>query len=125
MREPIDIVREWHDAVNAGDIDHVVALVTDDVEVGGPRGSDRGVALMVDWLRRANIQLVPTSWRASGETVVAGQDASWRLEDGQATEPEPVASVFIVRDGRIASVVRHPNLATALAAASISSDDQE
>ena len=41
-----DLVRAFESAVNAVDVDAAAALVTDDVEVGGPRGAARGVEVL-------------------------------------------------------------------------------
>lgn len=40
-------------AVNAADPDRAAALVTDDVEVGGPRGAARGVDVLRGWVERS------------------------------------------------------------------------
>ena len=119
MADPEAIVREWHDAVNASDADRVARLVAEEVEVGGPRGTGHGRALVLDWVGHAGIHLEPTSFHASGDTVIVGQLASWRDDTGQPTEPEPVATVFIVRDRQIVSIIRYPDLDAALAASRI------
>jgi hypothetical protein len=38
-----EVVLAWHAALNAGGIDRLLALSSEDVEVGGPRGVSRGV----------------------------------------------------------------------------------
>ncbi len=35
----VAVVRDWHEALNAADLDRPVALSSDAIEVGGPRGS--------------------------------------------------------------------------------------
>ena len=57
----LEVVRAWHDAVSRGDANALVALSADDIEVGGPRGSAHGHAILRDWLERAGIQLQPLS----------------------------------------------------------------
>jgi ketosteroid isomerase-like protein len=118
-------VAAWHEALNAGDIERLVALSSDDVEVGGPRGSSRGAQVLRDWFGRAGIRLAPRRICQRGATLVVEQDAAWRAaETGEVTGQQPVASVFVVRDGRVASVIRHPDLATALTAAGLTEADQ-
>jgi hypothetical protein len=39
--------------------------------------------------------------------------------------PRDVASIFVVRAGRVVSVVRHPDLAMALAAARLDESDEQ
>ena len=48
-----------------------------------------------------------------GDSVIVEQRATWQAA---SDEPQVVASVFGVRDGRVASVVRYPSLADALKA---------
>ena len=51
--------------------------------------------------------------------MVAEQKAQWCLaETGQATGSRTMASVFTVRDGWVMRVVRYPDLANAVHAAS-------
>ena len=118
MSQQVAIVRAWHEALNAGDVERLIALSSDDVEVGGPRGSGRGAHLLREWFGRAGIRLAPRQIFHRDQTVVVEQDAEWQApEVVESTGAQVVASVFVVRDGRIASVVRHANLASALEAA--------
>jgi ketosteroid isomerase-like protein len=122
----VTTVVDWHEAVNAGDVDRLVALSSEDIEVGGPRGSGSGVHLLRDWVARAGIRLEPRRVFSRAGTVVVEQGARWRSpEDGQMTEAQDVASVFLVRDGRVASVIRHPDLASALTAAGLDESDEQ
>jgi hypothetical protein len=56
------VVQSWHDALNSGDLDRLVALMRDDVEFGGPRGSGSGAQMVRDWAERSGIHLEPTRW---------------------------------------------------------------
>ncbi len=123
----VAVVLAWHAALNTGDVDGLLALSTDDVEVGGPRGTGRGADLLREWFGRANVVLDAGRVFASGhaeEVVVVEQTGRWRLDNGALGEPQGVASVFRVRAGRVASVLRYPELAEALAAAGLSLSDQ-
>ena len=114
------VVESWHEAVNAGDVERMVGLSHPAVEVGGPRGSGRGARLLRDWVGRAGIHLTPLRFFHRDHTVVVEQEAKWRpAETGQLSGSQVVASVFVVRDGLVASVVRHPDLAGALRAAGL------
>src|SRR5688500_14309552 len=88
----LEIVRAWHEAVNRGDADSLVALSDHDIEVGGPRGSARGSALLRDWLARTGIQLKPRRWFASPSELVVEQVAIWRSPDGTSSDPQSIAS---------------------------------
>src|SRR5436305_9617337 len=115
--DEVETVREWHHALNAGDVERLLALSSDDVEVGGPRGSGRGAQLLREWFGRAGIQMEPAQTFHRADVVVVEQRATWQ-PPGQETAavPQSVSSVFVVKDGRVASVIRHPDLAAALAA---------
>jgi ketosteroid isomerase-like protein len=121
---PVDTVLAWHAALNASDVDRLLGLSTDDVEVGGPRGSGHGADLLRDWLARVRLQMEPLRVFASGDVVVVEQSARWPSPDGQETDAQAVASVFRVQDGRVASVLRHPDLPAALQAAGLSDSDE-
>ena len=121
----IRVVRDWHEALNAGDVDRLVALSHPDVEVGGPRGTGRGARLLREWVARAGIHIEPRRAFHRAETVVVEGAARWRdAETGQATGGQTVGSVFVVRDGRVARVVRHPDLASALLAAGLDESNE-
>src|SRR5215212_5823253 len=116
----IFVVEAWHEALNASDVDHLVALSHPDVEVGGPRGTGRGAQLLREWVDRANVRLDP--WRVfhQADTVVVEQEAEWNSADtGQVTGGQCLASVFVVRDDQILRVVRYPDLADALRAVNL------
>lgn len=125
MADPIATVMTWHDALNAGDVERIVALADVDVEMGGPRGAVRGASVLRQWAEQSGIQLQPQRVFHRDERVVVGQLASWRAADTrEMTEAEPVASAFIVHDDRIMSVIRYPDLVAALEASGHSTDDE-
>ena len=111
------VVKAWHEALNGGEVDRLVDLSDPEVEVGGPRGTGRGAQLLRDWVSRANVSLEPRRVFHHADTVIVEQWAKWRSADtGQITGSQTASSVFVVRDGRIARVVRYPDLADALSA---------
>lgn len=114
----------WHEALNAGDVERLVNLSHPDVEVGGPRGTGRGAELLREWVDRANIQLVPRRFFGRAETIVVEQEAAWRSANtGEVTGGQTIASVFVVRGGRVASVVRRDDLTGALSEAGLGESD--
>ncbi len=118
MSPQIEVVKAWHDAVNAGNADRIATLVHEDVEVGGPRGSGYGTAILQDWVERAGIQLEPGRYFQRGDEGVVKQRAGWRLpETDEASVPAEVASCFLVRVSRVRSIKRYPDLGAALEAA--------
>ena len=116
----VGIVEAWHEALNSGDIQRLVMLSHSDVEVDGPHGSGRGTKLLQEWADRANIRLIPLRVLHRDDTVVVRQEAEWRsVETGLVTGRQTLASIFVVRDGRVASVVRYDNLTNALQKANL------
>ena len=116
----IRVVEEWHEALNAGDVERLVALSHPDVGVGGPRGTGRGAGLLREWVARANIRLQPGRVFQREETVIVKEQAEWRsLETGEVIGTSAVGSVLVVRDGLVASIVRYDDLAGALDAAGL------
>ena len=112
----IETVLAWHSALNLGDAGWLLSLSAEDVEVGGPRGAGHGHDLLRDWVGRARMRLKVRRVFASADVVVVDQSARWRSADGQMTEPQEVASVFRLRDGLVSSVIRYPDLGSALRA---------
>jgi ketosteroid isomerase-like protein len=114
------VVAAWHEALNDGDVEGVAELSHPDVEVGGPRGSGRGAQLLRDWVLKASIHLEPRRIFHQGATVIVEQEAVWRSPDtGETTDRQTVASIFVVLDGLVTRVSRHPDLADALRAADL------
>ena len=114
------IVEAWHESLNGGDVDRLVALSHPDVELGGPRETSHGSQILREWVERANIRLDPRRVFHQAETLVVEQEAEWRsAETGQVIGSQTVASIFLVRDERIVSVSRYDNLVDALSAANL------
>ena len=71
--------------------------------------------LLREWVDRANIRLKPRRVFHHADTVVVEQWAEWRSADtGQVTGGQSVSCVFVVRDDRVARIMRYPDLADAL-----------
>jgi ketosteroid isomerase-like protein len=121
----VGIVEAWHAALNSSDIERLVTLSHPNVEVGGPHGTGRGTKLLQEWADRANIRLEPLRVFHQDDTVVAQQEAEWRsAETGLVTDSQTVASVFVVRDDQVASVVRYDDLTKALHKANLDESDE-
>ena len=121
----VRVVGEWQDALNAGDVDRLVALSHPDIELGGPKGTGRGSQLLREWVARAGIRLEPRRVFHRGDTVVVEQAARWLSTDtGEEAESRIVGSVFVVQGGGVASVARYGDLAEALRAADMDESDE-
>ncbi|HEX6710665.1 MAG TPA: nuclear transport factor 2 family protein [Rubrobacter sp.] len=114
----IQVVTAWHEALNAGDVERLLQLSHPDLEVGGPRGTGRGTQLLREWALGAGIRLDPGRIFHEEGTVVVEQEAEWSTP-GDSNGALTVASVFVVREGLVVSVVRYPDVAEALRAANL------
>ena len=121
----VGIVEAWHEALNSGDTERLVTLSHTHVEVGGPHGTGYGIKLLQEWADRANIRLTPLRVFHRADTVVAQQEAEWRsAETGLMTGSQKVASIFVIRDQQVTSVVRYADLMTALQKANVDESDE-
>jgi ketosteroid isomerase-like protein len=120
---PLEVVRIWHDALNEGDVERLLAHVAPDVEVAGPRGSARGADQVQEWVARAGIRMVPTAWYARGDHIVAEEETSWSMPDGTLSEPMLIATAFQVTDGRVSRITRYSDVGAALNATGLQPSD--
>ena len=94
--KPFETVRAWHAAVNAGDLERLVALSSNDIEVAGPRGSGRGEQLLRDWFGRAGVRLEPLqTFSRDTDVVVVEQRATWAAPEGTAASPPRMIAVLV------------------------------
>jgi hypothetical protein len=109
-----DLINAWHDAVNRRDLAAARALVTDPVDVSGPRGAQRITAeAFAAWIVESGIRLRPLSAHpVDAATMVVEQEATWP----DRPEPASVATLFRARDGAISTVYRFDALHDALRA---------
>jgi limonene-1,2-epoxide hydrolase len=123
-RRPTDTVAAFHQHLAERDVDAVIALAYDDIEVGGPRGTGTGTDLLREWVGRANVTMTPTRWFAKGDVVIVEQDAVWRDKAGDEMGRQTVTTTFRIRDGKIAGIYRHDELAASLTVAGLDADDE-
>jgi hypothetical protein len=113
-------VLAWHDAFNASDVDTLVALSSDDIEVGDAHGAAQGHAALRDWAtarpRQADVGRI---YVHDGVVVVEQKLAN---ADGAGVNVT-VASAFRVVHDHVTSVFRHDDLASALAATEMTDAD--
>ena len=124
MSTNLDPVARFHEHLNAGDADAVMALATEDVAVGGPRGSGTGRQLLYEWVGRASIALRPVRWFAVDDLVVVEQVAEWRNPSGEVTSSQRLATAFRVRDGQIGGIYRYGNIGEALTTSGLDEDNE-
>jgi len=122
MTMDVDIrtVQAFHEALNAGDAAGVLALATEDIRIGGPRGSGEGKHLLEEWVRHASITMEPQRWFHADGTVVVDQVARWHdPHTGTEISSQRVATAFGIHDGRITSIARYGDVGEAVTSAGL------
>jgi hypothetical protein len=119
------VVLLWHEALNMKHKRGLAELVTKNVKMSGPKGDVEGVNIMLEWMDRANITLEPKRYFQSGEIIIVEELAVWQ-EGGTEKEinSAKAASVFVLDDGRIASIQRFDNLNKAFEATGLNERNQ-
>lgn len=109
LRGAID---EWHECVNAGDLDRSAAAVSDPVVVLGPNGTASITPdQFAEWVQRSGIQLTPRSWHpVSDRLMVVEHDAAWP----ESETPTRVGTIFRVSRTTVTAVLRLRDLSSAL-----------
>lgn len=121
----LETVLAWHEALNAGDAEHVASLSHPEVEIGGPRGPARGRQVLKDWVGRANVRLEPLRSFRRGETVVVEEAATWRdAQTGETIGAATVATVFELDGGLVSGIFRYDGLEEALRNAGLDGSDE-
>jgi ketosteroid isomerase-like protein len=113
----IATVLAWHDALNEQDFDTLVALSSDDIEVGDAKGAAQGHTALLEWARSVGIKAEPGRMYVHDGVVVVEQQVTSAA--GSTTE----ASAFRVVHDHVTSVYRHGDLASALAATDLTEKD--
>ena len=121
----VAVVRAWREALNARDLARMLTLVDDRIEVLTPRGTERGVRSVREFMERqtygVGLHIEQPRLFADGDTVVlaARADLRW-VDSGDLADASDIAAVFHVHDQRIARIEIHDELRSALAAAGLS-----
>jgi ketosteroid isomerase-like protein len=115
----IATVLAWHDALNEQDYDTLLALSSDDIEVGDARGAAQGHTALLEWAARsAGITAEPGRMYVHDGVVVVEQ----QITSGTGESATAASAFRVVRD-HVTSVFRHDDLASALAATDLTEED--
>ena len=114
----IATVLAWHDALNERDFATLLALASDDIEVGDASGASQGHAALLDWVRSAAVNVEPGRMFVHDGVVVAEQ----QITTSEGTTTTAATAYRVVRD-HITSVFRHHDLAAAMAATDLTEKD--
>lgn len=116
---PVSVVESWHKALHARDYDLLFAITAEDIEVIGAHGCRRGPAGLREWL---GFTPEPLRWFCGPPgLVVVEQLGCWLFP---TTTERWIASAFRVFNGRVVRYQQFAELPQALAAASLTDDDE-
>ncbi|OBG59092.1 MULTISPECIES: nuclear transport factor 2 family protein [unclassified Mycobacterium] len=116
----IATVLAWHDALNASDLETLVALSSDDIEIGDAHGAAQGHEALRRWAASPRGTAELGRMYVHDGVVVAEQKVSAQDDPGAVTS---AASAFRVVHDHVTSVFRHEDLASALAATELTESD--
>ena len=116
----IATVLAWHDALNASDLETLVALSSDDIEIGDAHGAAQGHAALRRWAASLETMSELGRMYVHDGVVVVEQKISTPDNPGAVTT---AASAFRVVHDHVTSVFRHEDLASALEATELTEAD--
>lgn len=116
----IATVLAWHDALTASDIETLVALSSDDIEIGDAHGAAQGHDALREWASSVTTTPELGQMYVHDGVVVVEQAITGRDDPGTVTT---AASAFRVVKDHVTAVFRHHDLASALAATELTDDD--
>jgi hypothetical protein len=116
----IATVLAWHDALTASDLDTLVALSSDDIDIGDAQGAAQGHAALRRWAASLRTTAELGRMYVHEGVVVVEQKISSPDDPGATTT---AASAFRVVHDHVTSVFRHDDLASALEATELTQSD--
>ena len=116
----IATVLAWHDALNASDLDTLVALSSDDIDIGDADGAAQGHEALRKWAASREATAEIGRMYVHDGVVVVEQRISTPENPAVVTN---AASAFRVVHDHVTSVFRHEDLASALAATELTEAD--
>ncbi|WP_029106040.1 nuclear transport factor 2 family protein [Mycobacterium sp. URHD0025] len=114
----IATVLAWHDALDEDDNDTLIALSSDDIEVGDAKGAAQGHAALREWAASTGDTVTPGRMFVHDGVVVVEQTIM--AADGTTRTG---ATAFRVVHDHVTSAFRHDTLAAALAATELTEKD--
>lgn len=116
----IATVLAWHDALSTADLDTLVALSSDDIEIGDSHGAAQGHAALREWAQRTDAQIEVGDIYYRDGVVVVGESITPHQDPSSV---RTAASAFRVVDDHVTAAFRHEDLAAALAATEMNEED--
>ncbi len=126
VNEAISLVTRFEEAVNRRAVAEAAGMAAEDVAIAGPRGTAHGVDVLRRWVTDSGIRLTSRRLFVRLPHLVAEQTARWHDPGtGALGDAATVATLFTVRDSKIAGIARYDSgLAAALLAAGLAEIDE-
>jgi len=139
MEHDIELIHRFHTTLAARDVDSILAMATEDIEVGGARGRGSGAEFLLEWVRFARISLTPRRWFRDvtfsregrhgmpGEfasTLVVEEDALWHGATGREMGRMTFVTVYRVANDKLAGIARYATLGEAIVSAGLTPDHE-
>ena len=127
--DALEVVREWIDALNAGDVERMIGLAHEDIVFDTRRGLARGQEQVRAFMARQGygvaFRVVPSRYFVQGDTVVVDALNELRYVDsGELADSFEGPATFRVDDGHVTHFASHADLDTALRAAGMTRDSE-
>lgn len=120
-----DIVQTFHEHFNAGRVDDVLVMTTEDITVGGARGRGNGRQLLDEWIGRKTTTLTPQRWFEKDDLVVVEELVEWRTRgDGTVTDSTVWGLAFTIENGAIARIARYADIGEAVTSSGLYEKDE-
>lgn len=123
--DAVGLARAWMGALNAGSLRWLNELSLPEIAIEGPRGAERGLEVLENWLGRAGARFETRRTFQRGDIIVLAQRGTWTVQDrgGEPSEAD-VATLIEAKDGRISRVARFLELDAALASGGLTVADE-
>lgn len=108
-------VLAFHEHFNAGRADEVLAMASDEIRIGGARGTGAGKPFLEEWVRRATTTMTPQRWFQKDNVVVVEEFIEWRSrQSGRVTDSTLWGIAFTVENGKITALARYADIGEAV-----------
>lgn len=125
MTNARETVLTFHDHFNAGRVDEVLAMASEDVAVGGARGRGNGRELLNEWIGRKTTTLTPQRWFEKDNLVVVEELVEWRTRGGETVTDSTVwGMAFHIEDGKITRIGRFADVGEAVTSSGLYESDE-
>jgi hypothetical protein len=121
MKKAVDIVKNWINILNSGNVDLLINVSEPDLAISGPRGTIIGAEVLREWYAQTHLTFNIEELLVNGSQVISLGRVHWRNGEGLEVDNSYTAFLMDVsHNGRIAKLSRHDEgLDAAMAASNV------